>query len=77
MSDFFDDSPFGNMFNEDVTDTTPGVVKPTQFGQLPVIPASKRAESGFVGLTNQFVSHGFFHLLSHLSELRQRCNLLP
>lgn len=54
MFDDMLDNPFGNMFDENQSDYNTGVVKPTQYGQLPVIPETKRAASGFVGLMNQY-----------------------
>ena len=59
MSDLFDDSPFGDLFNEDEGETTTAAARPTQLGHLPDLPPSSRAESGFVGLMNQFISLHF------------------
>ena len=47
---------FGGLFDEDESETIPNRFN-TQLGSLPVLPEATRAESGFVGLMNQFVTY--------------------
>ena len=49
-----EDNPFGALFDEPEGETCGFNTTTTQIGQLPTLPDSQRAESGFVGLMNQF-----------------------